>query len=107
MDRIFICGEHTKESIAAELVKLLHEKECVVTDLQVIKIEEGIDLDFNVETFNNVMELAEIIFVRLETFKSACVMMGKEVNYNHFSVITYLMFSKTNDQELFSALSTI
>lgn len=107
MDRVFVCGTHDKKSIAAELTKLLHEKDCSITDLQVIKIEEGNDLDFNMETFTDVEQLADVILARLETFKSACVMVGKEVNDKHFSVITYLMFSKTNDPDLFEVLSTI
>jgi hypothetical protein len=107
MERVFVCGDHTKASIAAELTKMLHEKGCSITDLQVIKVEEEIDLDLNMETFNDVMALSEVIFGRLKDFKSACVMMSEEVDDNHFSVITYLMFSKTDDRELFDVLSTI
>ncbi len=107
MDRVFLCGEHDKESIASELIKLLHEKDCSITDLQVIRLEEGNDLDFNMETFTDVEQLADVISARLETFKSACVMVGKEVNDKHFSVVMYLMFVKTADQELFGALSSI
>ena len=107
MDRIFVCGEHNRESIIIELVKLLHEKDCSITDLQVIKVEEGNELDFNMETFTDVEQLADIILTRLEDFKSACVMMGKEVNDKDFSVVMYLIFVKTNDPDLFTALSMI
>jgi hypothetical protein len=107
MDRIFICGMHDKVSIAAELTKLFHEKECVVTDLQVLKVEEGCDLDFKMRTFDDIMDLAEVIFARLQNFKSACVMMSKEVNDKHFSVVMYLIFVNNDDQELFGALSMI
>ena len=107
MDRVFACGEHNKESIIAELTKLLHEKKCSITDLQVIKIEEGNDLDLNMETFTDVEELADVILARLEIFKNACVMVGEEVNDKHFSVVMYLIFVNTDDQELFGALSTI
>jgi hypothetical protein len=107
MDRVFICGIHDRESIASELVSLLHEKGCSVTDLQVIKIEEGCDLDFNLQIFDNIMELTEIILAGLKTFKSVCVMVSKEVNDKHFSVVMYLMFVKTVDLDLFNALSMI
>jgi len=107
MDRVLVCGEHDKVSIVSELVKLLHEKDCSITDLQVIKIEEGSDLDFNMETFADVEQLAEVILARLETFKYACIMIGKEVNDKHFSVVMYLIFVNTDDQELFGALSAI
>jgi hypothetical protein len=70
-------------------------------------VEEGIDLDFKTRAFDNVMDLAEIIWTRLKNFKSACVMMSKEINDKHFSVVMYLMFVNTDDQELFSALSMI
>ena len=107
MDRIFVCDVHDKESIASELTKLLHEKGCSITDLQVVKVEEGIDLDFRTRAFDNVMDLAEVIWDRLKIFEATCIMVGKEVNDNHFSVVMYLMFSKTNDQELYDVLSTI
>lgn len=107
MDRIFVCGVHDKESITSELTKLLHEKGCSITDLQVVKVEEGIDLDFRTRAFDNVMDLAEVIWDRLKIFEATCIMVGKEVNDNHFSVVMYLMFSKTNDQELYDVLSTI
>ena len=107
MDRIFVCGVHDKESIASELIKLLHEKGCSITDLQVVKVEEGIDLDFKTRVFDNVMDLAEVIWARLKIFEATCVMIGKEINDNHFSVVMYLMFTNTNDPDLFTALSKI
>lgn len=107
MDRIFICGVHDKETIVSELINLLHEKECSITDVQVVKIEEGIDLDLKTQAFDNVMDLSEVIWTRLKIFETTCVMIGKEVNDNHFSVVMYLMFTNTNDPDLFAALSKV
>ena len=107
MDRIFVCDVHDKESIASELTKLLHEKGCSITDLQVVKIEEGIDLDFKIRTFDNIMDLAEVIWARLKIFEVTCVMLCKDVNDKSFTVLMYLMFSKTKDQELYDVLSTV
>jgi hypothetical protein len=53
------------------------------------------------------MDLAEVIWTRLKIFETTCVMIGKEVNDNHFSVVMYLMFTNTNDPDLFAALSKV
>ena len=106
MDRVFVCGTHDRESITSELVKLLHEKGCLITDLQVVKLEEGGSLDYEALAFDNIMELVEIILVRLKIFKASCVMIDKGVDDKHFSVM-YLMFVNTDDPNLFTALSMV
>jgi hypothetical protein len=107
MDRVFVCGVHDKESIASELARLLHEKGCSITDLQVVKVEEGIDLDFKTRVFDDIMDLAEVICAGLKIFETTYIMIGKEVNDNHSSVAMYLMFTNTNDPDLFDALSKV
>jgi len=107
MDLIFINGTHNKDSISKELEDLLSEKKCKVSDLQVIRIEEGNDLNFVMETFENILELSENIFAGLENFKSACIMMDEEIKTELSPIITYLMFMKTTDCDLFEILSTL
>ena len=107
MDLIFINGNHNKDSISKELEDLLSEKKCKVSDLQVIRIEEGNDLNFVMETFENILELSENIFDGLENFKTACIMMDEETKVEHSPIITYLMFMKTTDRDLLEILSTL
>jgi hypothetical protein len=53
------------------------------------------------------LELSENIFAGLENFKSACIMMDEEIKTELSPIITYLMFMKTTDCDLFEILSTL
>ena len=103
MDRIFMRGINTREEIENDLHDYFNSKKCHISDINIIQIKEGQDLDFDMKRFKSISELSDLIVGCIEDpgqFESAFVMSNEKA-------VIYLMFAKTNDMALADALSMV
>lgn len=97
MDRTFMHGIDTRETIERDIRELFDSRGYMPVDIPVIRIMEGYDLDMRAKSFENAFELAKIIadcFRDTDVFKRAFVWLDEELE------VMYLMFTTSEDAAL-------